>query len=138
MISARRLCTVRAWRVASLWTALLLGCGGGSAGSKPAAAAEGNEKTGASPAASDGHADTEQEEADEPAAKRDPCEDGTCSSCGSGICPSGWYCDESAKGGPACGWLPDCASKLSCGCVSRVFSSCSCQEKSGGVHVTCG
>jgi len=32
------------------------------------------------------------------------CDDGTCSLCGSGICPTGWYCDEKpAAAGRAAG-----------------------------------
>ena len=66
------------------------------------------------------------------------CDDGTCSPCGAGVCPSGWYCDESASGGPACGWLPRCAQKSSCGCLTgKLGAGCQCSEQSGGLHVTC-
>ena len=76
-----------------------------------------------------------EEEAPQPAAL---CDDGTCSTCGSGMCPTGWYCDESAKGGPACGWLPQCAQKSSCGCLTKVLgSACSCTEQGSGLHVAC-
>jgi len=66
------------------------------------------------------------------------CDDGTCSPCGAGVCPSGWYCDESASGGPACGWLPRCAQKSSCACLtSKLGAGCKCSEQDGGLHVTC-
>ncbi len=125
-----------AWCVLSL-TVLCSACGGGG-GAKPASADEASEGGQATPATAANDSEAEADEADEPAPKRNACDDGTCSACGSGICPSGWYCDESAKGGPACGWLPACANKLSCGCLSKTFSSCSCEEKSGGVHLSCG
>jgi hypothetical protein len=65
------------------------------------------------------------------------CDDGTCSKCGSGICPVGWYCDERAGSG-ACSWLAECADKPTCGCVTRVLgSSCKCREESGGLKVAC-
>ncbi|HVR18618.1 MAG TPA: hypothetical protein VMS65_02945 [Polyangiaceae bacterium] len=68
------------------------------------------------------------------AAKKAACDDGTCTLCGDAQCPTGWYCDENAKGGPACGWLPECAKKPTCACVKRVFSG-SCEERNGGLYV---
>lgn len=66
------------------------------------------------------------------------CSDGTCIVCGSGICPAGFFCDESASGGAACSWLPDCAAAPSCGCVKNVLgSACACEERGGGVFVSC-
>jgi hypothetical protein len=63
------------------------------------------------------------------------CDDGTCSRCGDGICPSGWYCDEKAG---ACSWLTECADKATCGCVTRVLgAACKCREEDGGLKVTC-
>lgn len=65
------------------------------------------------------------------------CDDGTCSLCGNGICPAGWYCDEKAGGG-ACSWLAECAEKPSCGCITRVLgASCKCREEGGGLKVSC-
>jgi len=67
-----------------------------------------------------------------------PCDDGTCSACGRGFCPTGYYCDEKAKGGAACSWLPECADRATCGCVTAALgSSCACEERGGGVYVTC-
>jgi hypothetical protein len=66
------------------------------------------------------------------------CADGSCFSCGSGVCPSGFYCDESAQGGPGCGWLPTCAPKATCGCIEKVLPDCSCTETDGAPHVKCG
>lgn len=125
-------------RRSAAWLLLLAISCGGSAGSRPAesASAEGDEAATDGPTTAEGSEDDGEEA--EPAPRRVNCDDGTCFACGESLCPTGWYCDQSAKGGPACGWLPDCAAKTSCGCVSRVFSSCSCEEKSGGVHLTCG
>ena len=65
------------------------------------------------------------------------CEDGTCFTCGEGICPTGHYCDETSPGGPACGWLPECAQETTCSCVEGVFADCSCEERDGGVYLSC-
>jgi hypothetical protein len=67
-------------------------------------------------------------------AKRAPCDDGTCTPCGDALCPTGWYCNESAKGGAACGWLPECAKKPTCACLKRVFPG-ACEERNGGLYV---
>ena len=110
-------------------------CGGSPAGSgEPAATPHEKAASDASEAPS-----TEDEgPAEEEAPKPGLCDDGTCSPCGSGMCPTGWYCDESAKGGAACGWLPQCAQKASCGCLTKVLGSvCSCSEQGSGLHVTC-
>lgn len=70
---------------------------------------------------------------------RDPyCADGTCFTCGEAFCPLGWYCDDGAKGGSACSWVPECADEASCACVEAVLGTgCKCQEREGGVHVDC-
>jgi hypothetical protein len=73
-----------------------------------------------------------------PAAPADPCADGSCFACGTGFCPAGFYCDESAQGGPGCGWLPACAPKMGCGCLDGVMSGCTCSESGGAPHLTCG
>jgi hypothetical protein len=66
------------------------------------------------------------------------CNDATCFSCGSGYCPSGWYCDESGSGGPACSWLPACGKASSCECVLKTLGkACSCEDQGGGPHVSC-
>lgn len=113
---------------------LVAACGGGAGSEPPAKAA--HESASAQP--------HESATSDEPAAEPEEtpkaalCDDGTCSPCGAGVCPNGWYCDESASGGPACGWLPRCAQKSSCGCLSgKLGASCKCSEQSGGLHVTC-
>jgi hypothetical protein len=81
---------------------------------------------------------SESQPTEDDAETRASCDDQTCSPCGSGLCPSGWYCDESASGGPACGWLPQCARASGCACLKRVFgSACTCTETGGGAHVTC-
>ncbi|HYQ01231.1 MAG TPA: hypothetical protein VER96_21315 [Polyangiaceae bacterium] len=116
---------------------VLAACGGGAAaGSEPPAKApQATSRTHAEPAADSEEAAVEPE-AEAPKAAL--CDDGTCSPCGAGMCPSGWYCDESASGGPACGWLPRCAQKSSCACLtSQLGSGCKCSEQGGGLHVTC-
>lgn len=79
--------------------------------------------------------EAEPEEKPQPAAKR--CADGTCFACGAGYCPTGFYCDESAKGGASCSWLPSCAGKSGCGCLGRALASCKCEDSQGGPHVRC-
>jgi hypothetical protein len=110
-------------------------CGGSPAGAGEPAATP-HEK--ASRSSSDAPSSDEDSPAEEEAPQAGLCDDGTCSTCGSGMCPTGWYCDESAKGGAACGWLPQCAEKSSCGCLTKVLGSgCSCAEQGNGLHVTC-
>jgi hypothetical protein len=110
-------------------------CGGGTTAGKPAEHAdasgeESSEESGDGPAAAE-----DEEAASEPPAAA--CSDGTCTPCGEGFCPNGWYCDETAKGGAACSWLPECAKKPGCACVERALSGCSCEERDGGQHVSC-
>ena len=110
-------------------------CGGSPAGAGEPARAP-HEK--ASSDSSDAQSSDEDSPAEEEAPQAGLCDDGTCSTCGAGMCPTGWYCDESAKGGAACGWLPQCAEKSSCGCLTKVLGSgCSCAEQGNGLRVTC-
>lgn len=113
------------------------GCGGSE---KPAASADSAES-----GAPSGDADTESADAEsgEASAEEAPppkasCDDGTCSPCGDALCPTGWYCDKSAPGGAACGWLPECAKKPGCACVKKAFSGCSCEDSGGVAQVSCG
>jgi hypothetical protein len=63
------------------------------------------------------------------------CSDGTCFQCGAGLCPSGFYCDEGARGGAACSWLPGCAG---CACLrDKLSPQCPCEERSGNAFVRC-
>ena len=123
------------------WLFLLaISCAGGSA-SKPAdsASAEGDSAEASADESQDETASADAEDGpSESSPRRQSCDDGTCSPCGAGFCLTGWYCDETAKGGPSCGWLRECPEKASCACLNRVFSGCSCEEKGGGVHLTCG
>jgi hypothetical protein len=108
-------------------------CGGSSPEPTTAEHADGAERR--SSGDRDDDTTPSDSDADEPAVpKKAACDDGTCTPCGDAQCPVGWYCDESAKGGPACGWLPECAKKPTCACVKRVFSG-SCEERSGGLYV---
>jgi hypothetical protein len=123
------------------WLLLLtLSCASGS-GSKPAdsAAAEGDAAEGSGDEGEEQGASAEAgDESSEPSPRKQSCDDGTCSPCGDSFCLAGWYCDETAKGGPSCSWLRECPEKVSCSCLNRVFSGCSCEEKAGGVHLSCG
>lgn len=124
--------------LACLTLALLLPACGGSTTAEPKSAA--SEGDGEASTAADDDEETAAEE--NGAAEQKPtapsCDDGTCSLCGGGICPSGWYCDQNASGGPACGWLKECADKPSCACVTRVLgASCKCREQQGGLDVSC-
>ena len=66
------------------------------------------------------------------------CEDGTCFACGDTYCPNGFYCDDGAPGGPGCSWLPECADAVTCSCVKDALGEdCTCEERDGGIHVTC-
>jgi hypothetical protein len=91
---------------------LLPQCGGGATtGAEPKSAADdAHNSSDASEAAGSSSGDSADASAsDAPAtaekSKGPNCDDGTCSKCGSGICPAGWYCDEKASGGGACSWL---------------------------------
>jgi hypothetical protein len=65
------------------------------------------------------------------------CADGTCARCGDGICTRGMYCNESAGGGPACNWAPECPESPTCSCFERSFgSSVECEDRDGTAHVT--
>ncbi|HEY6726146.1 MAG TPA: hypothetical protein VI197_19055 [Polyangiaceae bacterium] len=110
-------------------------CGGSTqAPAKGADDSEANAEdgaSGASPAADDGASG-------DPGPTGPDCSDQTCFACGASMCPVGFYCDEKANGGPACGWLPECAETASCACVTGVLgSSCSCDDGAGGPHVAC-
>ncbi len=111
-----------------LWLGLS-SCGGSGAsgpGAKTGKHAKAEEET-------RGEGEEGESEAAEAPAPR--CSDGACFECGSGICPKGFYCDEKAGG---CGWLPECASNASCGCVKAgLGGSCSCEERAGGSYVKC-
>lgn len=62
------------------------------------------------------------------------CSDETCSPCGDGLCPTGFYCDE-ARG--LCSWVPECAGKLSCDCLAKVVGNCTCETRDRGTYVKC-
>ncbi|HEY4106397.1 MAG TPA: hypothetical protein VGM44_21000 [Polyangiaceae bacterium] len=113
---------------------LLAACGGAEATDAPAKAPQQSHER----AAADDSGEDDSPAEEDSAPPRSACDDGSCSPCGNGLCLTGWYCDESASGGPACSWLPQCAQKSSCGCVtSTLGSGCKCTEQSGGLHVTC-
>ena len=109
-------------------------CGGGST-PEPATAesSDGDESRASRDSNDDEPSSSAADDDAAPVAKKPACDDGTCTLCGDAQCPTGWYCDESAKGGPACGWLPECAKKPTCACAKRVFSDC--EEKNGGLYV---
>jgi hypothetical protein len=114
------------------------GCGGSPSGATPSSADKEPHRSAPSGAAAhDSAADAASEGTDERESSPGPrCDDGTCSACGNGICPAGWYCDE--KAGGACSWLAECASKPSCGCITRVLgAACKCDSAGGGLKVAC-
>jgi hypothetical protein len=126
--TARNLLLMGLFAVGS-WT----GCGGSSPEpSTPESAAD--DKSESPREDRDEASSSAPDDEEAPAARRPGCDDGTCTLCGDSQCPTGWYCDESAKGGPACGWLPECAKKPTCACLKRVFSG-GCEERSGGLYV---
>jgi hypothetical protein len=136
---------MRALLLVSVLLLLLPQCGGPGAGAGEPKSADDADDASASglPENAEGGDDDEEADPARAAADEEPrggsCDDGTCSPCGSGICPSGWYCDESASGGAACSWLTECADKPSCGCITRVLgASCKCREEAGGLKVSCG
>ena len=127
---------------------LLPGCGSGpatseepkSAANEPGGSAESGRRArdGGSAASPDADEAAASSSGASESSGAPSCDDGTCSKCGSGICPAGWYCDEKASGGSACSWLAECAEKPTCACVTRVLgSSCKCREESGGLKVNC-
>ena len=131
---------MRRWVPVWLALALLLPqCGGSGGSAEPKTVADAETQDAKS--SSEG-SNSESDDADEtsaaPEKPRGPsCDDGTCSLCGAGICPAGWYCDESAPGGAACAWLKECAEKATCGCVTKVLgSACKCRDESG-IKVSC-
>lgn len=120
-------------RLRTLFFALLPLAACGGAGAPPAASATG---------ATHGAATTETAPASpaDDANSAPRCDDGSCFPCGGGVCPSGFYCavDRAHQG---CAWIPKCASKSSCEClapVTKLDASCACEERGGGVYVTCG
>jgi len=125
---------VRRWlSVVCVTLPCVTGCGGSSKPAETAAPSGESDGENARKAA----APASEEDSTAPAPARPLCENDTCTPCGDSICPSGWYCDESARGGPACGWLPECAQKASCGCVKKAFAGCSCEDEHGAAHVSC-
>jgi hypothetical protein len=119
---------------------LLPQCSGGAGGGEPKTAdrdePEGS-KSSSDEAKSDDAAESDEGSAADSKPAGPSCDDGTCSLCGSGICPAGWYCDETAPGGAACAWLKECAEKASCSCVTKVLgASCKCRDD-GGTKVSC-
>jgi hypothetical protein len=87
---------------------------------------------------------TAKASAPEPSSREDErggvqCDDGSCFACGEAICLSGFFCSV-GKAGHGCAWMPNCSGRPNCGCIApalREDPSCSCQEKEGGVYVTC-
>jgi hypothetical protein len=120
---------------------LLPECGGSGATSGEAKSAASDRKSADEPGESSAKSDDEEPSESRSASEKSKglsCDDGTCSLCGSGICPAGWYCDEKVGGSGACSWLTECPEKPTCGCITRVLgSSCKCREENGGLKVAC-
>ena len=115
-------------------TAAACGGGGGDGGTSGGGAKtpDSVSRDGSGPATSGSSDDSEPGGPTEP--EPDPCTDGTCFRCGDSICPTGYYCDE---GSQACSWLAECADSADCSCVKGALDGCRCEERSGGVYVTC-
>jgi hypothetical protein len=82
--------------------------------------------------------DEEEPEA-KPPSRAARCADGSCFSCGEAVCLSGYYC-AIGKAGHGCAWVSSCASRSTCACLASTLSAnatCRCEEKNGGVYVTC-
>lgn len=110
------------------WVALAAACGGAPT---PADGSKRAEPSAAQPAAdAAGPATTAPQ-------KRSPCADGSCTECGEGVCPSGYFCVDN-KGKKGCAWLAGCVDKPACGCVSKALPACSCKDDAGVARVTCG
>jgi hypothetical protein len=134
--SARRFLSARV--VVQLSLCLWVAACGGSATPEPRSAD--HSEPAESSSSKDGDHDSGADEPSDAAesAPADPCADGTCFSCGKSLCLSGWYCDESAKGGAACSWQPECAKSPSCRCLTKVLGEgCSCKDEAGAPHVSC-
>lgn len=126
-------------RLLTLALLFAVSCGGGTTESPAKTAREASNAT--ADVSSDPNANDESEK-EAAAPKPALCGDGSCITCGTGICPTGWYCDESAPGGPACGWVPGCEKKKSiCNCLGDRFQhKCRCTEDNGGAlspHLKC-
>ena len=106
-----------------LYVTALPGCGGGSARGADAP---------------DGSSSEDEYEASGESGSASECADGTCFTCGDDYCPTGFYCHDNAPGGAGCSWLPECAETATCSCVeSALGDRCTCEERDGGIHVTC-
>ena len=118
---------------------LLPQCSGGSPAQAGGEAKSAHDQQAADESSGEGTPATsdadEPESANTEKSKAATCDDGTCSMCGTSLCPHGWYCDEKLS---ACSWLPACVEKPTCACVSRVLGSgCKCREESGALKVAC-
>jgi hypothetical protein len=120
----------------SAFLPLLLGLGCGGSERAPTSPAQGREHAEAGGDPKPAHEDEGSDTSSTRAARPATCDDGTCTPCGDALCPSGWYCDETAPGGPSCGWLPECAQKSGCACVKKALG-CACEEKGGAAHIVC-
>jgi len=116
---------------------LALGCAASTTGSKSADSAGEDNDPGSSSYDDDDEFDGSVESGEGPVdSPESQCADGSCAVCGEGLCPAGFYCDESGAE-PGCAWLPQCASSNDCACLEKHLTGCSCREESGGVYLTC-
>lgn len=114
----------------------MLACGGPSVAESPKSEGAGNENSGGAdtllPVGGDPLGPSEPSESPPELGR---CDEGQCFQCGDAICPQGFYCDEALA---ACGWLPACtANQLTCECLTKNLSQCSCTEQDGHLTVKC-
>jgi hypothetical protein len=106
---------------------LLAACGGGTQASGSSTSPDQKDARGDTNDSFDGADSTV-------GAPRDPCASGTCTHCGDAVCLAGFYCEEAVS---ACGWVPECADIPSCDCLQTYLAGCDCDERSGGVFISC-
>lgn len=67
------------------------------------------------------------------------CADATCFVCGQVMCLQGFHCEVPRAGAPAaCGSVAACATTPTCACLARHLRGCTCEDRGGVAHVTCG
>ena len=116
---------------------LVAACGAPGTSAPGSKTPEGSGAGASSPAGGDSKAPAGSGAPEASGPKKPSCADGSCFECGEGVCPVGFYCQKSG-GTAGCAWASECAQKPSCACVGPLSTGCSCEERGGVPHVTCG